>query len=140
MKERSYIAECLSPILRAFRDAFPDVKYEWIERDVKSIKEIEVSGPPYKSTERHTVDDAKKLLMMAVCSLCRILADNLDCPIEYAKKVRTFSIQSVGKGAEKILSFISSADDNTKDLREWIHLLDDDLTPVTDNDMDELSL
>ncbi|CAG8737312.1 12507_t:CDS:2, partial [Dentiscutata heterogama] len=27
MLERSYIVECLSPILRAFRNAFPDIKY-----------------------------------------------------------------------------------------------------------------
>jgi hypothetical protein len=223
MKERSYIVECLSPILRAFRNAFPEVKYEWIEKDVESIKEvnkifmsninrrktdvlvlrlsdmnellkIEVSGPPYKSTKRHTVGDAKKLLMMAVCSLCRMLSDNLDCPIEDAKKVRTYSIQSVGdritlfaislvekkkylavelascvipfsfeaitcyarifnffavirnefveqeKVQRKIRSFIPSADDNTEDLREWLHLPDDDLTPVTDDDMDELFL
>ncbi|RIA80493.1 hypothetical protein C1645_745217 [Glomus cerebriforme] len=223
MKERSYIVECLSPILRAFRNAFPEVKYEWIEKDVESIKEvnkifmsninrrktdvlvlrlsdmnellkIEVSGPPYKSTKRHTVGDAKKLLMMAVCSLCRMLSDNLDCPIEDAKKVRTYSIQSVGdritlfaislvekkkylavelascvipfsfeaitcyarifnffavirnefveqeKVQRKIRSFIPSADDNTEDLREWLHLPDDDLTPVMDDDMDELFL
>ncbi|CAG8715574.1 5645_t:CDS:2, partial [Funneliformis mosseae] len=38
MKERSYIVECLSPILRAFRNAFPGIKYEWIEKDVESIK------------------------------------------------------------------------------------------------------
>jgi len=90
MKERSYIVECLSPILRAFRNAFPEIKYEWIEKDVDSIKKvnkifmsninqqktdllvlrlsdasellkIEVSGPPYKSTKRHTVGDAKKI-------------------------------------------------------------------------------
>ncbi|CAB4377176.1 unnamed protein product [Rhizophagus irregularis] len=88
MKERSYIVECLSPILRAFRNAFPEVKYEWIEKDVESIKEvnkifmgninrrktdvlvlrlsdmnellkIEVSGPPYKSTKRHTIARSK---------------------------------------------------------------------------------
>ncbi|GES76049.1 hypothetical protein GLOIN_2v1804648 [Rhizophagus clarus] len=28
MEERSYIVECLSPILGAFQNAFPDVKYE----------------------------------------------------------------------------------------------------------------
>ncbi|PKY41880.1 hypothetical protein RhiirA4_502684 [Rhizophagus irregularis] len=75
MKERSYIVECLSLILCAFRNAFPEVKYEWIEKDVESIKEvnkifmgninhrktdIEVSGPPYKSTKRHMVGDTKK--------------------------------------------------------------------------------
>ncbi|CAB4410049.1 unnamed protein product [Rhizophagus irregularis] len=40
MKERSYIVECLSLILCAFRNAFPEVKYEWIEKDVESIKEV----------------------------------------------------------------------------------------------------
>src|SRR5581483_4132147 len=111
---RSYIVECLSPIHRAFRNAFPDVKYEWIEKDVKTLKDasnmfainvrarktdllvlrlsdateilhIEVSGPPYKPEKKHTVGDAKKLLMMAICNLCRILANNFDCPIDDAK-------------------------------------------------------
>ncbi|RIB12108.1 hypothetical protein C2G38_2101793 [Gigaspora rosea] len=125
MSERSYIIECLSPILRAFRNAFQDVKYEWIERQVKSIKDasdmfttvmrsrktdllvlrltdateilyIEVSGPPYKPDKKHTVGDAKKLLMMAICNLCRTLSNNFDCPIDDAKKVRSYSIQAIG--------------------------------------------
>jgi len=44
------------------------------------------------------------------------------------------------KVQRKIRSFIPSADDNTEDLREWLHLPDDDLTPVMDDDMDELFL
>nr|CAG8452896.1 8319_t:CDS:2 [Entrophospora candida] len=125
MSERSYIVECLSPILRAFRNAFPDVKYEWIEKDVKSLKDasnmfmidvrprkadllvlrltdateilyIEVSGPPYKPNKKHTVGDAKKLLVMAICNLCSILSNNFDCPIDDAKKVRSYSIQAIG--------------------------------------------
>ncbi|CAG8648458.1 878_t:CDS:2, partial [Paraglomus brasilianum] len=76
----------LSPILLAFCKAFPDVKYMWVEKDVRSIKEanvmfmgnigerkadllilrlsdarellnVEVSGPPYRSTKKHTVGD-----------------------------------------------------------------------------------
>ena len=31
------------------------------------IMNTEVSGPPFKATETHTVGDAKKLLMMSVC-------------------------------------------------------------------------
>ncbi len=121
MLERSYIVECLSPILRAFRNAFPDVKYMWLEKVVRSIKEAnnmfmsnfgerktdlliirlsdakellnaEVSGPPYRSTKKHTVDDVKKLLMMTIYSLCRLLSSNLDCNIEDAKNVKTYSI------------------------------------------------
>jgi len=106
MLERSYIIECLSPILRAFRNAFPDVKYMWVEKDVRSIKEannmfmsnigerktdllilrlsdtrellnVEVSGPPYRSTKKHMGGDVKKLLVMAICSLCQLLGNNL---------------------------------------------------------------
>jgi hypothetical protein len=33
---------------------------------------------------------------MAICSLCRIFGDNLDCNIDDAKKVRTYSIQVIG--------------------------------------------
>src|SRR5687767_12984216 len=86
MLERSYIVECLFSILRAFRNAFSDVKYMWLEKDVRSIKEVnimftsnfrkrktdllilqlsdarellnvEVSGPPFISTKKHTVGD-----------------------------------------------------------------------------------
>ncbi|CAI2191719.1 3083_t:CDS:2, partial [Funneliformis geosporum] len=79
ISERTYIVESLSPIFRAFRNAFPDIKYDWIEKNVSSIKEAnnmfaedinprktdlliirlsdnleilntEVSGPPFKVT------------------------------------------------------------------------------------------
>ena len=102
ISERTYIVESLSPIFRAFRNAFPDIKYEWIEKDVASIKaandmfvdnissrktvllvlrladgievmNTEVSGPPFKTTKAHTVGDVKKLLMMSVCNLCHYL-------------------------------------------------------------------
>ncbi|CAG8563740.1 8844_t:CDS:2, partial [Ambispora leptoticha] len=198
MSERSYIVERLSPILRSFRNAFPDIRYEWIEKDVKSIRDasnmfainirtrktdvlvlrlsdateilhVEVSGPPYKPEKKHTVGDAKKLLMMAVCNLCRMLANNFDCSIEIAKKVRSYCIQAIGdkltlfavslvdkkkylaielasnefieqeKILEKICSFVPSVDD-TSDLREWVHLPDDDLIPVKEEEMDELFL
>ncbi|CAG8513983.1 10274_t:CDS:10 [Acaulospora morrowiae] len=45
-----------------FKNAFSDVKYEWIEKDVKTLKDasdmfsINVKGPPEK---KHTVGDAK---------------------------------------------------------------------------------
>jgi len=42
MLERSYIIEVLSPILLAFHKAFSDVKYMWVEKDVRSIKEANV--------------------------------------------------------------------------------------------------
>jgi hypothetical protein len=40
MSERTYIVECLSPIFRAFRNAFPDYHYHWIEKDIGSIKDV----------------------------------------------------------------------------------------------------
>ncbi|CAB4434332.1 unnamed protein product [Rhizophagus irregularis] len=39
ISKRTYIVESLSPIFRAFRNAFPDIKYDWIEKNVSSIKE-----------------------------------------------------------------------------------------------------
>ncbi|CAG8579517.1 13471_t:CDS:2 [Funneliformis mosseae] len=199
MLERSYIVECLSPILRAFRNAFPDVKYMWLEKDVRSIKEanimftsnfgerktdllilrlsdarellnVEVSGPPYRLTKKHTVGDVKKLLIMAICSLCRLLGNSLDCNIEDAKNVKTYSIQVIGdrltlfavslvekrkylavelasfirsefveqeKLQKKIRSFIPT-DKFSGNLREWLHLPDDDISLVTEEDMDEI--
>ncbi|CAJ0922745.1 3174_t:CDS:2 [Entrophospora sp. SA101] len=94
MSERLYIVECLSPILCAFRNAFPDVKYELI--DAMEILYVEVSGSPYKHDKKHTIRDVKKLLVMAVCNLCRILSNNFDCSIDDAKQVRTYSIQAIG--------------------------------------------
>ncbi|PKY45430.1 hypothetical protein RhiirA4_443732 [Rhizophagus irregularis] len=220
MLERSYIVECLSPILRAFRNAFPDIKYMWLEKDVRSIKEanimftsnfgerktdllilrlsdarellnVEVSGPPYRLTKKHTVGDVKKLLIMAICSLCRLLGNSLDCNIEDAKNVKTYSIQVIGdrltlfavslvekrkylavelascvipfafdaitcymkifnffsvirsefveqeKLQKKIRSFIPT-DKFSGNLREWLHLPDDDISLVTEEDMDEI--
>ncbi|CAG8590647.1 12728_t:CDS:2 [Ambispora gerdemannii] len=200
MLERSYIIEVLSPILLAFRKAFPDVKYMWVEKDVRSIKEanvmfmgnigerktdllilrlsdarellnVEVSGPPYRSTKKHTVGDVKKLLVMAICSLCRLLGNNLDCNIEDAKNVKTYSIQVIGDRLtlfavsladkrkylavelasfirnefveqeilqRKIRSFIPT-DNCSENLREWLHLPDDDISLATE-DMDEIFL
>ncbi|CAG8769369.1 5720_t:CDS:2, partial [Dentiscutata erythropus] len=125
MSERTFIVECISPIFRAFRNAFPDIKYDWIEKHVTSINETnnmfldnigprktdllvihladgieimntEVSGPPLKATQTHTVGDIKKLLMMSVCNLCRIFGNNLDCSVDDAKGIKTYSIQIIG--------------------------------------------
>ncbi|CAG8773240.1 31580_t:CDS:2, partial [Gigaspora margarita] len=103
----------------------PRCEYEWVEKQVKSIKDtsdmfttnmrsrktdllvlrltdateilyIEVSGPPYKPDKKHTVGDAKKLLIMDICNLCRTLSNNFDCPIDDAKKVRSYNIQAIG--------------------------------------------
>ncbi|RIB13486.1 hypothetical protein C2G38_1728632 [Gigaspora rosea] len=140
MSERTYIVECISPILRAFRNSFPDIEYEWIEKVVRSIKgannifscnmkprktdllilrlsdateilDIEVSGPPFNSTKKHTVGDAKKLLLLSVCSLCKILANNFDCLIEDAKQVRTYCIQAIG---DRLTLFATSLIDKKK--------------------------
>ncbi|CAG8549115.1 763_t:CDS:1, partial [Cetraspora pellucida] len=140
MSKRSYIVECLSPILRSFRNAFPEIRYEWIKKDVKSIRDacnmfainiriqktdllvlrlsdateilhIEVSGPLYKPEKKHIVGDVKKLLIMAVCNLCRILVNNFDCPIEIAKKVRLYCIQAIG---DKLILFVISLVDKKK--------------------------
>ncbi|RIA99768.1 hypothetical protein C1645_730679 [Glomus cerebriforme] len=137
ISERTFIVECLSPIFRAFRNAFPDIKYEWIEKNITSIKEAnnmfaddigprktdllvlrlsdgmevmntEVLGPPFKATITHTVGDVKKLLMMSLCSLCRILGNNLDCNVKDAKGIKTYSIQIVGD--RLTLFFVSLAD------------------------------
>ncbi|RGB32388.1 hypothetical protein C1646_743887 [Rhizophagus diaphanus] len=198
MLERSYIIEVLSPILLAFRKAFPDVKYMWVEKDVRlsdarELLNVEVSGPPYRSMKKHTVGDVKKLLIMAICSLCRLLGNNLNCNIEDAKNVKTYSIQVIGDRLtlfsvsladkrkylavelasciipfafdaitcymrifnffavirnefveqenlqKKIRSFIPG-NNCSEDLREWLHLPDNDISLVTEEDMDEIFL
>ncbi|CAG8480001.1 6387_t:CDS:2 [Ambispora leptoticha] len=36
--------------------------------------------------------------------------------------------------------YLKQIEDDTDDLREWINLSDEDLTPVTEDNMDELLL
>ncbi|CAG8597816.1 4157_t:CDS:2 [Acaulospora colombiana] len=155
MSERSYIVELLSPIFRSFRNAFPEVRYEWIEKDVKSLKEagkmfainvkarktdllimrlsdgreilhIEVSGPPYKPEKRHTVGDAKKLLMMAVFKSYSIQNHwmlQINLWNEFIEQEELL---------EEISYFMPLVNDDANNLREWIHLPDDDLISVTE--------
>ena len=63
--------------------------------DTTEILYIEVSGPPYNSTKKYTVGDTKKLLLISVCNLCKIFANNFDCLIEDTKQVRTYCIQDL---------------------------------------------
>ncbi|CAG8477975.1 14318_t:CDS:10 [Funneliformis mosseae] len=130
-------------------DPFSDVKYMWIEKNVRSIKEanimftsnfgkrktdllilrlsdareflnVEVSGPPYRSMKKHTVGDVKKLLMIAISDKRKYLA----LFVEQEKLQR------------KIRSFIPGGD-CTENLRDWLHLPDDDILLVTGEDMNE---
>ncbi|GBC05056.1 hypothetical protein RclHR1_00600019 [Rhizophagus clarus] len=159
--------------------------------DARELLNLEVSGPPYRSTKKHTVGDVKKLLIMAICSLCQLLGNNLDCNIEDAKNVKTYSIQVIGDRLtlfavslvekrkylavelascvipfafdaitcymkifnffavirsefvkqkelqKKIRSFIPT-DKCSENLREWLHLPDDDISLVTEEDMDKI--
>ncbi|CAG8523202.1 8615_t:CDS:10 [Dentiscutata erythropus] len=129
-------------------NAFFEIRYEWIEKDVKSIRDtrnmftiniktwktnllvlrlsdtteilyVEVSGPPYKPEKKHIVGDAKKLLMMAF--------------------IRNEFIEQE-KLLEKICSFVPLVDDNTSNLQEWVHLPDDYLMPVNEKEIDKLVL
>ena len=82
--------------------------------DGLEIMNTEVSEPSFKVTQEHTVRNAKKLLMMSVCSFCQMLGNNLDCSIEIAKGIKTYSIQIINDhltlfsvsliGKEKFLS------------------------------------
>ncbi|CAH1756901.1 5359_t:CDS:2, partial [Entrophospora sp. SA101] len=38
ISERTFTVECMSPIFKSFRNAFPEIKYDWIEKEVDSIK------------------------------------------------------------------------------------------------------
>ncbi|CAG8528160.1 5364_t:CDS:2 [Diversispora eburnea] len=76
-------------VLRAFRNSFPDIKYEWIEKYVRSIKDatemldIEISGQPFNSTKKRTVRDAKKLLLIPVCQTILIVQLKMQNNIEH---------------------------------------------------------
>ncbi|CAG8648778.1 16192_t:CDS:2, partial [Racocetra fulgida] len=128
--------------------------------DATEILHVEVSGPPYKPEKKHTVGDAKKLLMMAVCNLSSKQLDLLKkkkyLALELASCIIPFSFEAImcyskifnffavirnefierEKIQKKIRCFIPSVEDDTGDLREWINLPDE----VTEDDMDELLL
>ncbi|CAJ0871094.1 7811_t:CDS:2 [Entrophospora sp. SA101] len=156
ISERTFTVECMSPIFKSFRNAFPEIKYDWIEKEVDSIKiankmfmtqarlrktdllvthlvdgkeivDVEVSGPPYNPQESHTVGDIKKLLMMAVCNLCCIFGNDLNCKIEDAKKIKSFSIQEFRK---KIM--INTPEEDKMKVQDWLHFPDPSLKPLPD--------
>jgi hypothetical protein len=79
--------------------------------DATEILDIEVSGPSFNSTKQHTVGDAKKLLLISVCGLCKILSNNFDCLIEDAKGVKTYCIQAIG---DRLTLFVTSLIDKKK--------------------------
>ncbi|RHZ49616.1 hypothetical protein Glove_519g60 [Diversispora epigaea] len=120
----------LSQYLKTYyqKNTFSEVKYEWIEKDVRLVKEVksiftinvksqktnfliirlsnateilhvEISDSSFKMDKKHTISDIKKLLMMAVCNLY-----------------------------------------DTSELQKWINLPDDDLISVTEEEIDELFL
>ncbi|CAG8814770.1 40766_t:CDS:2, partial [Gigaspora margarita] len=62
------------------------INHQKIDLLVIELLKIKVLGLPYKSTKRHTVS-IQKITYDSCFSLCRILSDNLDCPIEDAKKL-----------------------------------------------------
>ncbi|PKY20731.1 hypothetical protein RhiirB3_524509 [Rhizophagus irregularis] len=113
MLERSYIVECLSPILRAFHNAFPDVKYMWLEKDVRSIKEANImftSSFGQRKTDLLILrlSDARELLNVEVSGLLTDQRKNtrLDCNIEDAKNVIRSEFVEQEKLQKKIRGFI----------------------------------
>ncbi|CAI2187301.1 16017_t:CDS:2 [Funneliformis geosporum] len=95
------------------------------------ILDIVVSRPPFNSTKKHTVEDAKKLLLISVCNLCKIFTHNFNCSIEDAKGVRTYCIQAIG---DRLILFTTSLIDKKKYLS--IELA----SSVIENDIDEFFL
>ncbi|CAI2169396.1 19175_t:CDS:2 [Funneliformis geosporum] len=143
------------------RSAFPDVKYMWLEKDVRSIKEanimftnnfgerktdllilrlsdareflnVEVSGPPYnlrKNTRIQVIGGRLTLFAVSLTDKRKYLA------VELA----SYIFVEQGKLQKKIRSFIP--DNNcSENLREWLHIPDDDISLFTEEDMDEILL
>ncbi|RIB10195.1 hypothetical protein C2G38_2206778 [Gigaspora rosea] len=140
MLKQSYIVECLSPVLRAFHNAFPDVKYMWLEKDVKSIKEanlIFTSNFGERKTDLfilsiQIIGDRLTLFTVSLASKRKYLA------VELASFIRNEFLEQE-KLQRKIRAFIPT-DNYSENLREWLHLPDDDISLVTEEDMDEIFL
>ncbi|CAG8552869.1 12375_t:CDS:2 [Funneliformis caledonium] len=62
--------------------------------DASELLNVEVSRPPYRSTKKHIIGDVKKLLVMAICSLCRLFSNNLDYDIGDAKMLKLIASRS----------------------------------------------
>ncbi|CAI2198494.1 12639_t:CDS:2, partial [Funneliformis geosporum] len=63
--------------------------------DGLDVWHMEVAGPPYNASEKHTLGDSKKTLRTDILNLIAILRDHLDCEVELATKIRVFSTQSI---------------------------------------------
>ncbi|KAG9297447.1 hypothetical protein G9A89_020848 [Geosiphon pyriformis] len=63
--------------------------------DGLDIWHMEVVGPSYNPSEKHTLNNLKKTLRINILNLIVILWDYLDCEVKLAVKIRVFSTQSI---------------------------------------------
>ncbi|RUS26985.1 hypothetical protein BC938DRAFT_483866 [Jimgerdemannia flammicorona] len=79
--------------------------------DGREIVNVEVSGPPFKPRGAHTVGDIKKLLMVAVCNLCRLFGNFLDCDVEIedviGDRLTLFTVSIAGRKEYLVIELAS---------------------------------
>ncbi|CAG8512988.1 3531_t:CDS:2 [Paraglomus occultum] len=124
--ERKYTVERIVPLFKAIQSVYKEYAFDWIEAEVKSIKDakalfaefdmtahkadgigmklgsnkelifVEVSGGPESMTEKHANDDTEKLIEEAIFGLVSLLWDYLDKSAKAARNVSTFMVQVIG--------------------------------------------
>ncbi|CAG8531550.1 8009_t:CDS:2 [Paraglomus occultum] len=122
ISERKYIVYHIGPLFKYYEATFGTVEFDWVESheratkitksadssgivlvdakgtrtsDDKEIWHLEVAGPPWNPTTRHTVDDSKKMLRTDIFNLVAILLDHLDSDIKLATKIKVFCVQAI---------------------------------------------
>jgi hypothetical protein len=120
--ERKHIVYQVSSLFKYYERTFLNLEFDWIESQARAAKimksstnsgivrvdvkatrsydgldvwHMEVAGPPYNASEKHTLGDSKKTLRTDILNLIAILRDHLDCEVELATKIRVFSTQSI---------------------------------------------
>ena len=124
ISEHKYIVYYLAPLFKYYESTFGTVEFDWVESHERAIKitksadssgivlvdakgtrisddkeiwHMEVAGPPWNPTTRHTVGDSKKTLRTDVFNLVAILLDHLDSDIGLATKIKVFCMQVISE-------------------------------------------
>ncbi|KAF0439682.1 hypothetical protein F8M41_004127 [Gigaspora margarita] len=112
----------LTQDLCAFRNAFQDVKYEWVEKQVKSIKDTnDMFTTNIRSRKTDLLVLRKKYLAIELSSC--IIPFSIKAIACYSKIFNFFAVirnefLEQEKLQKKIRSFIPSADEDNESLRE----------------------
>jgi len=139
IEERKYTVEHIVPLFKAMQSVYREYKFDWIEVQLNSIKEvkqlfpkfdltmnradgvcmkassnkeivfIEVSGGPKSTVAKHVWEDSEKLIKEAMFGLVSLLRDHLGKNAANASNIHTYMVQVIGNNVSATTSVLSSA-------------------------------